>query len=205
MGQGARFDVFVLSTIQGCGFAESWAVGTRGWGVFPLASAIGGRRVTSSVWRSPVVCAALSGTQEMWCSLFLGFSQHHSASWAVLGGERLPQCQHSDPRCWQRGGRGGMSLERRPGPGLGSAVLPKVLQPFPFPIPIQTHSLIAALESPCIQPLLFGNTQHQGSSAGAGGRGIPWGSGKAQWGFVGHKTPCKPPRAPAAMFRAVTN
>lgn len=91
------------------------------------------------------------------------------------------------------------------GQALALLCSPRSCSPSPSQFLSPNPSLIAALESPCIQPLLLGNTQHQGSSAGAGGRGIPWGSGKAQWGFVGHKTPYKPPRAPAAMFRAVTN
>lgn len=69
VGQVALFNVFLLSICQGCGLAESWTVGRRGWHVFPFA--IGDRRPTScaqaagasSLWRSHVVYAVLSGIQ----------------------------------------------------------------------------------------------------------------------------------------------
>lgn len=145
----------------------------------------------SSVGRSRVVWAALSGTQGSGDVMLsvpgvfqIPFSfQRGSGRW------KLPQLSAQSAWVLAEGvGEEGSPRERSPWQGLGSPVLPNLRQPSLVP----PHSLVTAFDPPVIQPLPFGEHPVMGSLTGAGGRGTPWGSVKAERGRVGHKTRCKP-------------
>lgn len=154
-------------------------------------------RAVTSCWYQQcveeVVYAALSGIQgsggrDALCSWsFPNTIQLSGLFWErrILGYSTSPLSAESAWALAEGVEKEGFSWEGCPWRGLGSPVLPKVPQTFLFP----THSLIAAFEPPCYSALAFWGTPRDGSSTGAGGRGIPWGSVKAD---VGHKTRCKP-------------
>lgn len=130
----------------------------------------------TGVWRRDALCS--------WS--FPNTIQLSARFWEMRS---FPSNQHSQLGCLQRGvGEEGSPRERSPWQGLGSPVLPNLQQPSLFP----PHSLVTAFDPPVIQPLPFGEHPVMGSLTGAGGRGTPWGSVKAERGRVGHKTCRKP-------------
>lgn len=118
VGQVAHFDVFLLSTCQGCGLAESWTVGRRGWGVFALCQchwwqkghvlcpAAGG----SSVWRSHVVYAALSGYRRCGALCSPSFPNTIQLSGLFWKRRNFPSSSTVSLGACRGAGRGGVSL-----------------------------------------------------------------------------------------------